>query len=106
MIKELEFLESMKDCLTPNGDIFEHTKKYKDIHKAILELEGYRKVMVLPILKLISEMEILDKCRKTLNSINDIVAKYFNCIIDGEAAFSAINELLKDLDWRVKNETE
>lgn len=40
MSKEIKFLESMKDSLTPNGDILEHTKEYKDIYKALLRLES------------------------------------------------------------------
>lgn len=76
-------------------------KKQQDLQ----ELEGYRKLMGSPMLKLVSEMETLSKCRKTLDSINDIVAKYFNCIIDAEEAFGTINELLKDIDWSDKYET-
>ena len=40
MSKEMKLLESMKDSLTPDGEIFEHTKGYKDIYKALLKLDS------------------------------------------------------------------
>ena len=81
----LEALIKQKDSLTVEGNIFEHTNEYKIIEK---------------------ELKQVKQAKSVYQKIDGIVAKYYNDEMNAETAFNVIDELLKDIDWRNKDEVK
>ena len=78
----LEALIKQKDSLTVEGNIFEHTNEYKIIEKE------------------------LKQAKSVYQKIDGIIASFYNDEMSSETAINIIDELLKDVDWRNKDEVK